>query len=172
MRKITVIIRSDAPGWATRTLSAVEEQVDRTRVDDLGHRGGLAVIVLLLMILIAGLLASSVRFRSSPEQIMWLSGADIHQLAKSLEPNKTLTEEQVREIVTIQLRNVASDFGEPTSTQIPSSPTSQSSALVGALLLFGPLVVVIATAIYLLAHCYPSALFLWGDAIGRYEHLK
>jgi hypothetical protein len=103
---------------------------------------------------------------------MWLSGADIHQLAKSLEPNKTLTEEQVREIVTIQLRNVASDFGEPTSTQIPSSPTSQSSALVGALLLFGPLVVVIATAIYLLAHCYPSALFLWGDAIGRYEHLK
>jgi hypothetical protein len=172
MRKITVVIRSDAPGWARRTLSAVEEQVDRTRFDDLGHRGALAVIVLLLMILIAGLLASSVRIRSSPEQIMWLTDADIHQLAKSLEPNKTLTEEQVREIVTMQLRNVVSDFGEPTGTQIQSSPTSKSSGLVGALLLVGPLVALIATAIYLLVHCYPTALFLWGDAIGRYEHLK
>ena len=172
MPKITANVRSDAPGWASRTLSAVEEQVDRTRFDDLGHRDGLVVIVLLLIVLIAGLLASYVRFRSSPEQIMWLSGADIHQLAKSLEPNKTLTEEQVREIVTMQLRNVVSDFGEPTSTQIPSSPTNKSSGLVGALLLFGPLVVVIATAIYLLMHCYPTALFLWGDAIGRYEHLK
>ncbi len=128
------------------------------------------------MILIAGLLASSVRFRLSverpPERTMWLSEADIHQLAKSIEPNKTLTEEQVREIVTMQLRNVVSDFGEPTSTQIPSSPKSKSRALVGALLLFGPVVVVIATAIYLLVHCYPNALFLWGDAIGRYEHLK
>ena len=171
-RKITVVIRSDAPGWARRTLSAVEEQVDRTRFDDLGHRGGLAVIVLLLMILIAGLLASSVQIRSSPEQIMWLSDANIHQLAKSLEPNKTLTEEQAREIVTMQLRNVVSDFGEPTSTQIPSSPTGKNSGFVGALLLLGPLVALIATAIYLLVYCYPNALFLWGDAIGRYEHLK
>lgn len=174
-QKIIVSIKSDAPGWASRTLSAVEEQVDRTRFDDLGQRGALAVIVLLLMILTAGLLASSVRFRirvERPERTIWLSEADINQLAKSLETTKTLTEEQVREIVTMQLRNVVSDFGESTSNQIPSSPASQKSTWVEALLLFGPLVVLIATALYLLSHCYPNALFLWGDAIGRYENLK
>jgi len=103
---------------------------------------------------------------------MWLSEEDIHQLAKALETNKTLTEEQVREIVTMQLRNVLSDFGEPTSNQIRPSPTSKRSVWQEALLLFGPLVAVIAAALYLLVHCYPNALFLWGDAIGRYENLK
>jgi hypothetical protein len=101
-----------------------------------------------------------------------LSEEDIHQLAKSLETNKSLTEQQVREIVTMQLRNVASDFGEPTSDQKPSSPTSDRSAWEASLLLFAPLVVAFALALYLLVFLYPTALFLWGDAIGRYEHLK
>jgi ABC-type dipeptide/oligopeptide/nickel transport system permease component len=129
----------------------------------------LGLIVLLLMILVVVLFVSSLPFQ--PEQKMWLSKSDIHQLAKSLEANKTLTDEQVREIVTMQLRNVVHDFGEPTSDQIPSTPTSKRSAW-GALLLIGPLVVAFALAFYLLVFFYPSALFLWGDAVGRYEHLK
>jgi hypothetical protein len=177
IRKITVIIRSDAHGWASRTLSAVEEQVDRTRFDDLGHRRVLGLIVLLLLIFIGGLLAASGHFRLSEERppgerTMWLSEADIHQLARTLETNKTLTEEQVRQIVTMQLRNVTDAFAEPVSDQIPSSPTSNRRAWEEALLLFVPLVMVFVMAFYLLVHCYPSALFLWGDAIGRYENLK
>lgn len=39
-------------------------------------------------------------------------------------------------------------------------------------LLFLPLSVVVATALYLLVVCYPNALFLWGDSVGRYETLK
>jgi hypothetical protein len=169
-QRITVRITSDAHGWANRTLSAVEEQVDRTRFDDVGHRRTLAAIVLLLMILIVSLFVSSLSFQ--PEQKMWLSRSDIHQLAKSLEANKTLTDEQVREIVTMQLRNVVRDFGEPTSDQIPSTPPTKRKNALGALLLFAPLVVAFALAVYLLVFFYPTALFLWGDAMGRYEHLK
>ncbi len=173
-QQITVKIRSDAPGWTSRTISAVEEQIDRTRFDDLGHRRVLGLIVLLVMFVGALLAAGHIHLSEAPpgSRTMWLGEADLRPLAKTLETNKTLTEEQVRESRTMQLRNVASTFGEPESDQTPSSPANNRSALEAALLVFVPLVLVFVMAFYLLARCYPRALFLWGDAIGRYDNLK
>ncbi len=102
---------------------------------------------------------------------MWLTDADIHKLATAVDANKTLTEEQVREFVTMQVRNMADYIGESVRDRQPPPTPNRSRSTWEVVLLFGPLVLLMATAL-LLVRCYPNALFLWGDAVGRYENLK
>ncbi len=172
---IIVSVRSDVPGWSSRTLSAVEEQVDRTRFDDIGHRGALAAFAILLLILLVGLLATYLPFRLSTDstigRTMWLTEADIQKLSAAVDANETLTDEQVRELITMQLRNLADYLGVTVGNRPPAPVPASNRSKWEVVLLFGPLVVLMATALFLV-RCYPNALFLWGDAIGRYENLK
>ncbi len=65
----------------------------------------------------------------------------------------------------MQLRNILND-------QRPSAQGSAKRSMKEILLLLAPPIVVVALALYLVIVCYPNALFLWGDSIGRYETLK
>jgi len=163
--KILIIVRSDSPGWASRTLSDVEEQVERTRFEDIGQRGALVAIVVLLLLLLLALVGGPF-LPSSPtsERTMWLREADIDRLEEMLSPGAVLTEEQVREITTMQLRNVLNDERPKVHLKVRSWKEIS--------FVFIPLVAIVASAMYLLLVCYPKALFLWGDAAGRYETLK
>jgi hypothetical protein len=63
--KILVTVRSDDPGWASTTLSAVEEQIERTRFQDMGQRGALVVLLILLLLVVLALLQPQVVARTS-----------------------------------------------------------------------------------------------------------
>jgi hypothetical protein len=110
--KITVTIRSDASGWASRTLSAVEEQIERTRLQDIGQRGALVAILLMLLLLLIALVGPSVQLTPSTTDIlrrMWLTDADLDHVEKLLAPGKALTDEELRDVMTRQLRNMYHD---------------------------------------------------------------
>jgi ABC-type Fe3+ transport system permease subunit len=72
----------------------------------------------------------------------------------------TLTDEELREISTMQLRNVLAARRAPRQTQ--ENQTRRT------LFLVVPLSVVVVCIVILLATCYPSAVFLWGDEVERY----
>jgi hypothetical protein len=80
-----------------------------------------------------------------------------------LSSGATLTDEESREVTTMQLRNVL-DAERPRRQGKPRTTTE-------LLLMFAPPLLMMMTAVYLLS-CYPNAVFLWGDGIERYEALK
>ncbi len=59
MRAITTV--DTVPGWANRTLSEVEEQVERTWMQ---HRTPVAALLVLLFVLLFSVLALLVQFNS------------------------------------------------------------------------------------------------------------
>jgi H+/Cl- antiporter ClcA len=158
-RVVAIGVRSDASGWASRTLSEVEEQIERTWLS----RGRPLVILCLLFFAGLILLISqfvSLRAGARPEY-MWLTDHDIERVQVLLLPNHTLTDEEMREVVTMQLRNVAG----------PQGPARQQSDQVQRpFLLALPLVVILGCIVMLFVTSYPSAVFLWGDEIQRYNN--
>jgi hypothetical protein len=167
--KILVSVRSDSSGWASRTLSDVEEQIDRTRVQDIGQRGALVVLVVLLLFVLLALAGPSVRLYSpTTERTMWLRSADIDRVERILSQGATLTEAEMREIMTMQLRNVLNDQKPDASAGAPASAPSMKEMA----FLFVPPSLMVVLALYLLVACYPNALFLWGDSLEYYEALK
>lgn len=159
MRVVAIGVRSDASGWASRTLSEVEEQVERTWLP----RG--RPLVALSLFFIAGLILLISQFVSlhvgARPEYMWLTDHDTERVRTLLLPHHTLTEEELREVVTMQLRNV-------TVVQEPALP--QSGQAHRPVLLALPLIVVLGCIVALLATSYPSAVFLWGDEIERYNN--
>jgi hypothetical protein len=79
-----------------------------------------------------------------------------------LKERPALTDEQLREISTMQLRNVLG---------FPRRQTSiQPNEVIRALFLVVPLSVVVVCIIVLINTCYPSAVFLWGDEVDRFAN--
>ena len=88
---------------------------------------------------------------------MWLRSSNVDRVEQILKQDQTITEEEMREVNTMQLRNVLKAFRKSQ----PGGWTRQKT-LVGV-----PLLIVLACAGYLLVGCYPTAVFLWGDEVER-----
>ena len=92
---------------------------------------------------------------------MWLRDRDVGRVEQILKQDRTITDEEMREITTRQLHNVL----EGSSENQPRGWTRQKT-FVG-----GPLLIVLACAFYLVERCYPSAVFKWGDEVERYDKM-
>jgi hypothetical protein len=90
----------------------------------------------------------------------WLNASDIDRIETMLAQRPTLTDEELREISTMQLRNVLAARRATRQTQ--ENQTRRT------LFLVVPLSVVVICIVVLLGTCYPSAVFLWGDEVQRY----
>jgi hypothetical protein len=91
--------------------------------------------------------------------VLWLKGADVDRIEAMLGDHPTITDENLREIAAMQLRNV---LGLPRPHR--SIPLNQ---ITRTLSLAVPLIVVFACGLVLIG-CYPRAVFLWGDEVERY----
>jgi hypothetical protein len=154
---VAVSVRSDAAGWASRTLSEVEEQVERNWLHHVQP-----VVILSVLLLVALLLLASrfVSLRTPLGSGWWLNASDIDRIETMLAQRPTLTDEELREISTMQLRNVLAARRATRQTQ--ENQTRRT------LFLVVPLSVVVICIVVLLGTCYPSAVFLWGDEVQRY----
>ena len=74
--KIIVSVRSDDAGWSDRALSEVEEQVERTSLQDVAHRTALVFLVIsvavLLLLLVLPSLGVGVGSAFGQADVMWL----------------------------------------------------------------------------------------------------
>ena len=92
---------------------------------------------------------------------MWLRLRDIDRVEQILKQDRTITDEEMREVATRQLSNVL----EGQRTNQPGGWTRQK-AFVGI-----PLLTILVCAVYLVQRCYPNAVFLWGDEVERYNRI-
>lgn len=157
---VAISVRSDAGGWASRTLAEVEEQVERNWLNN-----GRPVVILIGLLLVALLLLASpfVSLRFPPSSSWWLTDSNLDRIEVMLAHRSTLTDEDLREISTMELRNIL-DQRRPTRSA-RENQTRQT------LFLAVPLSVVAGCIVILLATCYPRAVFLWGDEVKRYASI-
>ena len=159
--KITVSVRSDDTGWSNRALSEVEEQIERTSFQDRPQRTVLALVSIsvlsALLFMVLSPLSSLNSFRSA--DVLWLRARDVDRVEQILKQDRTITDDEMREIATRQLRNVL----EGATTSPAGGWTRHRFFVAGAAL------AVLACATYLMFRGYPSAIFLWGDEIERYD---
>jgi hypothetical protein len=157
---ISIAVKSDNASWNSRTLSQVEEQVERTWM----HQTiSLGLLIGLLAICLFFVASQFLTFFPSTSATWWLARADRERLVQMLRDHPTLTDEDLREIETRQLKNVLRDNGI-----FPESEPSPKNNAAAPYLLVSCIVVVIICIIVLFT-CYPSAVFLWGDEKGRYD---
>ena len=158
---IAIGIRSDAAGWASSTLSELEEQVERTRLHYIQP------ILTLVGLLIAALLVLASQFiaiQPRAEDVvrgMWLHDSDLERVDQILSQDRTITEEEMREIATRQLRNIRED---QRPKQLPQKGRTRQIVSLAI-----PLVTILACGLILLLTCYPRAVFLWGDEVERHS---
>jgi hypothetical protein len=162
--KIIVSVRSDVAGWSDRALSELEEQVERTSLQDVPHRIALAFLVSSVAVFLLLLILSSLHVSSDFRQadVMWLRKGNVDRVEQILKQNRTITDEEMREISTMQLRNVL-NIG---TNSEPSEWTIRRKASVGI-----PLLIILVCAGYLVVRCYPRAVFLWGDEVEQYNKM-
>jgi hypothetical protein len=158
---VGVSVRSDAPGWANRTLSEVEEQVERTWIR---YRTPVAALMGLLCILVVSIAALFIQFNYVPStsdviRPMWLRSGDVDRVEQMVGQNRTITDEEMREIESRQLRNILDDYK-------PQQPPPKGYWR-KVLLILVPLITLVICAVILL-NSYPSWIFLWGDEVERY----
>ncbi|MFN0139292.1 MAG: hypothetical protein ACKVQW_04300 [Pyrinomonadaceae bacterium] len=161
-RILTVTVRSDAAGWATRTMSEVEEQVERTWQR---NSQPLSILVAILIVASVFFILNFVRLDpSSPSYngSMWLTDANLARVDEIIDQGRHITDEEIREVYTMQLKNVLEDR---------RPKTTPPKAFKRNLIVFGiPFIVIIGCAIVLFT-TYPHQVFLWGDEIDRYSNL-
>jgi len=162
---IAIRIRSDAAGWASSTLSELEEQVERTRLYHIPQILTLAGLLFGALVGVLLLLASQfIAIQPSDENAirrMWLHDSDLDRVDQILSQGRTITEGEMREIATRQLRNIRED---QRPKQLPQK--GRARQIVSLVI---PLVIVLACGLALLLTCYPRAVFLWGDEVERHS---
>lgn len=159
---ITVDVQSDDAHWNSTMLSEVEEQVERTE-----HKVSPVLLagVVVVAFFILGLLASELgRFPEYRDlsNVAWLDDGSLDRVEKAVKENRTMTEEEVREVISRQYRNVLF-FKRP--------PTPPPKGVKRRTVLIGIPVLVVAACFVLLVNCYPRKVFLWGDEVERYSNL-
>jgi hypothetical protein len=100
---VAITIKSDNPSWNSRTLSQVEEQVERTWVYQTASLGLLIVLLVGSFLFLA---SQFVTLLPSTSATWWLNRSDRERLTQMLKEHPTLTDENLREIETRQLKNV------------------------------------------------------------------
>ena len=96
-------------------------------------------------------------------ETMWLTQADLNELAQKLQETPALTSEDVAGISTRQVQNILST----------KNTTRLANNLFSWRLLFvvAPILLVGVALTYLVTKCYPPAVFPWGDAEEWYSSL-
>jgi hypothetical protein len=162
---VDVSVRSDDNAWASRTLAEVEEQAERTWIH---YSRPIASLILVLAVLLPVALffltfpLIPLRFVQTSPNTLWLMSSDVDRIDAMLREHSTLTDENLREIATMQIRNVL-ELPRPARSIAPNQITR-------TLFLAVPLIVVFACVLVLVT-CYPSAVFLWGDEVERYNNI-
>ena len=107
---VAISVQSEAAAWANRTLSEIEEQVERTWLNYPRKTTTFIVLAFILVLTMLALVISPL-LPLSPTQAetradwLWLKSSDVDRIEGMLKA-PVLTDEQVREIFTMQLRNV------------------------------------------------------------------
>jgi hypothetical protein len=163
-KAIAITVRSDAGAWASRTLAELEEQVERTRFAQTRHITALVILAILLSVTVIVLILSPfLSIRRASADTWWLNNTDAARIEQMLKEQPVLTDEQLREISTMQLRNIVG-FPRPQNS-------TRTNELARVLFLVVPLSVVVVCIFVLLITCYPTAVFLWGDEVERYANI-
>jgi len=159
---VSISVRGNAAGWTSRTLSEVEEQVERTW---LRHSRPLVALVGILLVALLVLASQFVSIRPIPwrySDTWWLSNADLDRIETMLKEHSTLTDEELREVETRQYRNIL-DFQRPqNSTQVFQPKRA---------LFLGITSLGIIVCVLILLTCYPGAVFAWGDEQEHYANI-
>jgi hypothetical protein len=164
--QVTAIsIRSDTAGWPGRALSELEEQVERTW---LGYLQPILILCGLLCIALIILLLEVFALSPPPGNqdvvgTMWLRERDLDRVEQILAQNRPITDEEAREVTTLELRNALEYHRQMRSPQ-PGRNREIACVVI-------PLIVVVVSGFVLLVTCYPKAVFLWGDGVERYNHM-
>jgi hypothetical protein len=152
---VAVSVRSNASGWASRTLSEVEEQVERNWLEYWPQIAGLLGLgFVLLFVLIVQVVTPANRLSSN-----WF----LTDSEAILVERPTLTDADLRQVSTAQLRNLVEDRKSVRAARENRSRRS--------LFLLVPIGVVVGCAVVLAGTCYPQAVFLWGDEEKRYANI-
>lgn len=159
-RIVSISVKGESTGWVARTLSEVEEQVERTWLNRRRPIGVLAAFLAVILVVLVFQLSAG-RAGSKPEDL-WLKADDLDRVEAMLRERDTLSLEDLRIIATSQLRNALED-------RRAIAPYRQDLRL--TLLLGVPLLVMFILVIILLTTCYPKSVFLWRDGVERYERL-
>ena len=162
---VTLEVRSNSPRWNRQTLSHVEEQLERTWLQQTAPVVSVLLLLLLLIIFffVRFTRISSSRDAWSASRVMWLDDKELNRIQQAVNENRTLTEAEMREITTGQLSNVLL-YQRPKPE--PRQGVSRS------FLFFGISIIVLGvTAIVLVVTCYPGAVFYWGDEVRHYESI-
>jgi hypothetical protein len=157
VKVVAISVRGES-AWANRTLAEVEEQVERNR---LIYTRPILALLGLLIVTVLFLTSQFFSFRLQESSYWQLSDADLDRVEAMLAQRPTLTDEDLREVFTMQLRSLA-------NSRRPLSSVDASRTRV-RLLFVVPLLLVIGCVVVLLFTCYPRAVFLWGDEVDRYS---
>jgi len=167
---VEIKVRSIDTKWGYGLFSLLEEQIERTLQQGLLYQikpSGFASSV--LMMLFVGILVSIITaFLGGPfsgsDQTMWLTEADISELQRAFNDSSSVADPQILiiDVYKRQIQNLSSR----------SDKVSLFPEWVGDwrfLVMLVPVLVILLTFGYLLATCYPSAVFLWGDCEEWYD---
>jgi hypothetical protein len=164
-RVVNVAVRSDESGWASRTLSEVEEQLERSWVSYVGPMLALLGVVVFLLFLAVEYLPSGQVSKTSQDlsRVMWLAPADLDRIEQMVKQGHPITDDELREIWTRQLDNLLEDRRPK---PVPERPEDRRRLL----LIIAPVLAMLG-CLGVLAGCYPRSVYLWGDEIGRHARL-
>lgn len=158
---VAISVRSDIVGWASRTLSELEEQVERTWLHYTQPVLTLLGILLFLLLVFSMQLAAMRPQGQVGTGTMWLQGSDLDRVEALVRDQRTITDQELREVVTRQLRNVL-EAERPQKSAAKSGIRQQLFVLI-------PAFVILSCIFILFSTCYPMAVFLWGDEVDRYS---
>lgn len=160
---VTITVSSDDSRIASDVMSVAEEQVERMlerslmhqlfNSSELGPLSALVVTAMMIGVMTVALVPLS-KVGSQISKTMWLTPTDLSEIEPMLRSAKTLLPEQANDILSRQIRNVIAQ-----QNRSPFSVLRDWRVIVVLL----PVVIVIGAFIVLVS-CYPSAVFLWGDA--------
>lgn len=164
-RVVNVAVRSDDSGWASRTLSEVEEQLERSWVSHVGPALGILGVLLFLLVLVVPHLPSEQVSKTSQDlsRVMWLAPADLDRIEQIVNQGDPITDDQLREIWTRQLSNLLDD-------RRPKPSPDRTEDRRALLLIAAPGLAMVGSVVVLMG-CYPRSVYLWGDEIGRHARL-
>jgi len=167
---ILATVRASSAPWVNETLSAIEDQAERTLQKSLFHRLRYNEIgsALFALVILAGLLSGAFFAASTlqPTKLtnrMWLSPQDLAQLEEKTS-HGNLTADQATEVLSRQIRNVIQMEKQRTSILVRLTNWKTIVAV-------APFLLIAVALIYLYLKCYPRAVFLWGDTEAWYSDI-
>jgi hypothetical protein len=162
--KIILSVRSDDAAWNADAITKVGEEIDRIYIDDGPYRFILIMTAVLSFVVILWLLASAFGTANNAygyADVMWLQRTNMPRIDEILKQGSVITDEQLREITTMQLQNISDVRRE----NLPTGWDRQKTYIAV------PLSAELVLALYLISRCYPRAVFHWGDEVDHYKHI-